>query len=128
MTHGVRMGHKTFIPLENPEQLESLLARSQTHPVVIFKHSGMCGTSAQAYDELEAFVEEEGSPEVYVVEVLDHRPLSQKIAARFGVRHESPQVLIVAGGQVGWHGSHYRVTADTIRRALLSIRTPLPDK
>src|SRR4051794_40529304 len=110
-----------FAPLVNPEQLDALVEESGRRPIAIFKHSGACGTSAQAYDELEAFLQDEGSDEeVYLVDVLRNRQLSEAIAARFRVRHESPQVLIIRNAEVRWHGSHFRVTAENIRKALLA--------
>lgn len=109
---------RAFVPLVSAEQIDALLEKSAQHAVAIFKHSGACGTSAQAYDELETFLQGAGSDDVYVVDVLVDRQLSQAIAARFKVRHESPQVLIIRGGQVRWHGSHFRVTAENIQKAL----------
>ena len=110
----------SFIPLVNAEQIDALLEKSAQRAIAIFKHSGACGTSAQAYDELETFLQGAGSDDVYVVDVLTDRPLSQALAARFKVRHESPQVLVIRGGQVRWHGSHFRVTAENIQKALLA--------
>jgi bacillithiol system protein YtxJ len=115
--------HQTPTPqalrlLEQAEQLQTVIDRSHERPVVIFKHSPLCGTSAQAYDELQLLIEDGHEAELYLVDVLRHRAASQAVSARFGIRHESPQVLVLREGQVGWHGSHYRVTADAIREAL----------
>lgn len=104
--------------LEEPDQLDALIDRSHRRPVVIFKHSRTCGTSAQAYDELQSLMDEAGEIDVCLVDVLRHRTASQAVASRFGVRHESPQVLVVRDGQVAWHGSHYCVTLDAVRRAV----------
>jgi bacillithiol system protein YtxJ len=106
-------------PLVNPEQLDDLIDRSRQRPVVIFKHSRACGTSAQAFDELQSLLHEGEAADVYLVDVLRHRSTSQAVASRFGIRHESPQVLVLRDGQVGWHGSHFRVTVEAIRQALV---------
>lgn len=108
---------RTFTPLATADAFEALLADSSAQPVVIFKHSPTCGTSAMAYDELSDLLEGDGA-EIHLLNVLTSRPLSQAVAARLGVRHESPQVLILKDGMVRWHGSHYRVTADAVRAAL----------
>ena len=113
-----RRAEKTFIELANTAQFESLIEASHTRPIVIFKHSRACGTSAEAYDELDDLLQHDDGVEVHLVDVLANRPLSRAIAERFAIRHESPQVLVLEGGQVRWHGSHYRVTADAVRRAL----------
>jgi len=49
-----------------------------------------------------------------MVDVIRQRPLSREIAARLGIRHESPQTILIRGGAVGWHASHYDVTADAL--------------
>jgi len=113
----------SFIALGTREQFDGLLAASGTAPVVLFKHSPTCGTSAQAYDELEALLHEEPPMAIHLVDVLSARPLSQAIAAQFGIRHESPQVLIIRDGRVVWHGSHWRVTADAVRTAAAEAST-----
>lgn len=110
---------RTFTSLSTPDQFEALLAESAERPVVLFKHSPTCGTSAMAYDELSDLLDGEGG-EIHLLDVLRSRPLSQAVAVRLGVRHESPQVFVLSGGAVRWHGSHYRVTADAVRKALQS--------
>jgi bacillithiol system protein YtxJ len=110
------------VEIRDPSELERLCDDSRRAPVVLFKHSPVCGTSAQAYDELEDLLHGGAPADVHLVNVLTSRPLSQLIAQRFGIRHESPQLLILRNGQVQWHGSHYRVTADPVRRALESLR------
>jgi bacillithiol system protein YtxJ len=49
-----------------------------------------------------------------LVDVIRQRPLSREIAARLGIPHESPQVIVIRGGTVRWHASHYEVTADAL--------------
>jgi bacillithiol system protein YtxJ len=60
---------------------------------------------------------------VHLIDVLRHRPLSQSVATRFQVRHESPQVLLVVNGQAKWSASHFGVTTDRITRALDAAST-----
>ncbi|MFN8064007.1 MAG: bacillithiol system redox-active protein YtxJ [Vicinamibacterales bacterium] len=111
----------TFIPLETQEQFDALLGDSVTRPVVIFKHSPACGTSGMAYDDLMDLFADANAPEIHLLNVLAHRSLSQAIATRLGVRHESPQVLVLKDGRAAWHGSHFRVTADALRKAVKDI-------
>ena len=44
-----------FIRLDRPEQMDQLVERSFTQPVIIFKHSPACGTSVYAFDELDGY-------------------------------------------------------------------------
>ena len=106
------------------DQLDDLIRRSQHTPVLIFKHSRTCGTSALAFDELEDFKQDNAPVDVVVVDVLAHRALSRAIAERFSIRHESPQALLMMGGDIRWHASHYRVTADAMRRAVAALEQP----
>jgi bacillithiol system protein YtxJ len=55
---------------------------------------------------------------VYWVDVKGQRPLSQEIAARLGITHESPQAILLRAGAPVWHDSHFGVTAEAIAREL----------
>lgn len=57
---------------------------------------------------------------VFLVDVLSQRPLSRRIAAILGIRHESPQIIVLRRGAPLWHASHYDVTADTLAREAIS--------
>lgn len=105
-------------------ELDAVLAHSATRPVLLFKHSPTCGTSAQAHEEIESLVEEGSLPaDVYLISVRASRAVSNAVAERFNLRHESPQVLLVRGGALMWHASHFRVTAAGIRAALRAPTT-----
>lgn len=107
-----------LIPLRDADGWRSALERSRGQPVVIFKHSPSCGTSARALRQVEALLRDTPGVAAYLVRVIEERPLSQRIAADLGVRHASPQALVVSAGKVRWHASHGRVTADRLRQAL----------
>lgn len=87
-------------------------------PAVIYKHSNRCPMCFLARREIEKF--SRGRPEVSVfeIDVIGSRPLSDLVAERFGVRHESPQAILVRDGQVTWSASHLSVTAKRIEKAL----------
>ena len=108
---------RTFTPIQTQAEIDALFEQSLRGPVVIFKHSPTCGTSAQAYDELVEYLAEDDALDVHLLDVLTRRPLSQALALRVQVRHESPQLLVLRDGAVAWHGSHWRVTADAVRAA-----------
>ena len=104
--------------LQSPADLEEAVRLSYEQPVVIFKHSATCGTSAMAHEEIEAFVEGAPWADVFVVSVHGGRAVSDEIAARFRVRHESPQALVIKNGVLAWHASHFRVTGEAVAAAL----------
>jgi len=105
--------------LRSAADLDHALERSRTRPLLIFKNSLTCGTSAVAFDELHDHLAE-GPREVdyAIVTVQTDREVSNAVAARLHVRHETPQVLLVRDGRVEWSVTHHRVTADELSRAL----------
>jgi bacillithiol system protein YtxJ len=113
--------------LRTSVDLEEAIRRSHEQPVVIFKHSATCGTSAMAHEEIEAFIEGAPWADVFVVSVHGGRAVSDEIAARFKVRHESPQALVIKNGALAWHASHFRVTSQAVAAAL-GPREPFPQK
>lgn len=112
--------HPDLWQLERPDDVDVLLSESRTRPVLLLKHSRTCGTSAQALDELLLHLEgrEGDAVRFALVTVQTHRALSNDLAARLGVRHETPQALLIKDGTVRWQASHFRVTADTIADAI----------
>ena len=105
--------------LETPAQLDSAVEASFSRPVLIFKHSLTCGRSAWAYREFEALVQaSQARAEAFLVHVQTARPVSTAIAERLGVRHESPQALLVVDGVVRWHASHGGLTRAAMTTAI----------
>ena len=108
-----------FQTLSTPDQLDRALDESARRPLVIFKHSPTCGISAQAFESIsEWMTHETRDADFFIVPVQASRGVSTLLAQRFGIRHESPQVMVIDRGEVSWHGSHYRATADSIATAL----------
>ena len=107
----------SFLPLESEADLQHALEASYEKPVLIFKHSIACHVSASAHAALNQ-LSSPADPPVYRLVVQPARSLSGIIAQRFNVRHESPQLLVVADGTVQAHTSHYGVTAGWVRTQL----------
>lgn len=93
--------------------LEELFARSNEEPVLIFKHSNSCPISAQAYKQMKQY-----KGDVSIIVVQQARDVSQAVEQRTGVRHESPQALVLRGGQVVWTASHFDITAAAVESAM----------
>jgi bacillithiol system protein YtxJ len=108
-----------LVELHTLEDLDRLLDEPSGAPVLIYKHSITCGTSGMALEEIGDLAAGPSiGARIGVVMVQPARDVSNDIARRFGVRHESPQVLLVQAGKVVWQASHYRVTAESISAAL----------
>ncbi len=102
-------------PLTGEDELDGALAA----PIaVLYKHSPLCGRSLRAQVEIERFMADHPGVPVYQIDVIRSRPLSREVERRLGIRHESPQALLLRAGAVLWHGSHGAVTAATLERAL----------
>jgi bacillithiol system protein YtxJ len=112
--------HPDLTPLQHIDQLDQLLTESTQRPLLLFKHSYSCGISAEALDELVDHLNS-GRPESVryaMVTVQTHRDLSNAVAAKLGVRHETPQALMIRDGRVVWTASHFRVTAKSVGAAI----------
>jgi bacillithiol system protein YtxJ len=111
--------HPNLTPLHRVEELDRLIADSQAQAVLLFKHSHTCGISAEALDELLAHLNDDIADVRYaMVTVQTHREVSNAVSARLGVRHETPQALLVKDGRVVWSASHFRVNAEELAKAL----------
>jgi len=108
-----------LIILDSVDALERVIVASEERLVLLFKHSVTCGTSAQAHDELlEHLGTGQHDAQYAIVTVQTHRDISDAVATRLNVRHETPQALLIQDGRVVWEASHFRVTADTIQDAI----------
>lgn len=103
-----------FIELESLDKLDHLFNESYERPVVLFKHSSSCGISAGVY-HLVGHV----SSDVNVVVIQNHRDISNEIATRTGVRHESPQAIVLINGKPVYSASHYDIEAANIEASLV---------
>ena len=110
---------KTLQPLADIAALEAAIAESRERPVLLFKHSRTCGISCEAFEELHAHIAEHPDGAAYkLITVQSHRNVAEEVTSRLGIRHESPQAIVIRNGDVVWHGSHFRITADQLKRVL----------
>jgi bacillithiol system protein YtxJ len=89
---------------------------------VVYKHSPICPTSGLAYEEMRSLRRLQQDVPVYLVDVIQSRPLSRYIAERVGVVHASPQAIILRAGVPAWHGSHFDLRADTMAQKLEALK------
>lgn len=110
-----------FIAIDDKAALDRFLLEANGRPVVIMKHSNTCGVSSRAYRAMTDF---EG--QVGLVVVQDARDVSEEVARRTGVPHETPQVLILRDDKVMFTVSHFDVKAETIEAELRRIHEGTP--
>lgn len=113
--------------LQEHAQLNEICKLSEAEPVLIYKHSTRCATSALVLNRLERnWNPEEMAPvKPYLLDLLTFRELSDAVSHLFGIRHESPQVLLIEKGKVIYETSHhsidYHVLKDVINRTKQTI-------
>ncbi|HLZ88875.1 MAG TPA: bacillithiol system redox-active protein YtxJ [Puia sp.] len=98
-----------WIKLQSENQLEEIRERSVSRPQLIFKHSTRCSTSALVKGRLERAQQPEAI-DFYYLDLISHRPVSNRIAETFFVEHESPQVLLIRNGECVYDESHLGIT------------------
>jgi monothiol bacilliredoxin len=111
---------KSLIPLVDVQSLDAAIAESRERPVLLFKHSRYCGISCEALDELHAHIDAraDGAITYRMITVQTHRPVSDAAAQKLGIRHETPQAILLRDGKAIWNASHFRITATQLAEAL----------
>lgn len=104
-----------WIPLTELDQLEAIDNASALKPVLIFKHSTRCSISRAALGRLERAwtADNDAAHSIYFLDLLRYRPLSNAIADRYGIEHESPQTLVISNGKCIQVDAHLGIGYDT---------------
>ena len=101
--------------LNSTEQLDTIVEESKSQPVAIFKHSTRCGISRMVLKSFErSYTEDQVSAKLYMLDLLNHRDISNEIAERFQVFHESPQLVVISNGEVKNHASHQDISIQMV--------------
>jgi bacillithiol system protein YtxJ len=108
------MGNK-FFEIDDTAALENLMSDSRQKPVIVFKHSNACSISTRAYREMEMV-----QAEVNILVVQSAREISRELANLTGVRHETPQVIVLRDGKAVWNASHFEIQAAAVIEAFES--------
>ena len=115
----VKTSNVNWIPLTSLEQIEEIKEISATEPILIFKHSTRCGISRMVIKLFEKrFNNSITKQNVYYLDVLNYRKVSDEVGYAFQVFHESPQLLVVKEGVVVEHASHYDILELTYYKAV----------
>src|SRR5436190_9073194 len=103
---------KALTSLQDVDSLDAAIAESRERPVLLFKHSRYCGVSCEALDELQAHIARGSTGAAYkMITVQTHRAISDAAAQKLGIRHETPQAILLREEKVIWNASHFRITA-----------------
>lgn len=106
-----------FFTLDKMEQFDEIDEISNTKPVVFFKHSTRCSISRMALKQFETeFNFPEEKIDWYLLDLLNHRDLSNEIASRYNVVHQSPQILVIQNGKAVFNTSHDSIAAEDLKQ------------
>lgn len=100
-----------FVPVEDETALATVFA--QPGPALLLLHDPYCAISSAAFREMAKL-----SHPVALVDVAGSPELSREIEARTGVRHQSPQAIVLVDGEAVWAASHFRVSEQAVTEAL----------
>jgi bacillithiol system protein YtxJ len=105
-----------WIPLTDLGQLNEISELSNEKPVVIFKHSTRCSISRMALKQFENEYDlSDTEVTTYFLDLIAFRDISNEIASRFVVVHQSPQLLLLVGGKSVYEVSHSAIDADELK-------------
>jgi len=120
------MTNLNWTAINSKDVLDAAIEKSFSHPILIYKHSIRCSLSSIVKSRMErGWGQEPLNIDCYFLDLINFRDLSNQVAERFGVAHESPQILIIADGTCVDHMSHLAVTHQNIKQSTPLQRTPL---
>lgn len=105
--------------LTSIEQLNQLVLRAQEKPILIFKHSTRCGISSMALNSFKMnWTSDNDLAELYLLDLLRFRDVSNEVAEITGVIHQSPQAIVLRGTEVIYEETHSGIDARKIESIL----------
>ena len=107
-----------WLQLIDISQLDEIEDASNSKLVVIFKHSTRCSISRMALRQFENEFEANENVLPYYLDLLNHRDISNEIASKFSVVHQSPQLLIISKEKCIYNASHSDIDAGVIKTYL----------
>jgi bacillithiol system protein YtxJ len=102
-----------IIPVTSIDMLEQLFARSHDAPVLLFNCDMSCPRCIPAYQLMTRI-----GGDVALIDVICAKHIALALAERTGIRHESPQVVLLRDGRAVWSAAHYAITFGSVRHAL----------
>ncbi len=119
----IKKMNKEWTNLTEENQIAEIIALSNSIPVYIFKHSTTCGISAQAKENVEISFKNTDKPFLfYYLDLLKYRSVSNEVASKLNVHHQSPQLILVHDGRVAFTTSHHKIKANILEDSLSLLK------
>ncbi|MBO6606767.1 bacillithiol system redox-active protein YtxJ [Psychroserpens sp.] len=103
-------------PLTQVEQLDVIERRSLTKTQIIFKHSTRCGISRMVMNQFIEQFDLDMQADLYYLDLLSYRDVSNETGYKFQVVHQSPQLLVIKNGITVAHASHGSINDIDLQR------------
>lgn len=100
--------------LANTDQIDEIKVASKHKMQIIFKHSTRCIISKMALKRFEDEFNLEGQIDLYYLDLIKYRDISNRIADDFEIIHQSPQILLIKDGKVIYNESHEGIDAGVL--------------
>ncbi|MGJ8685735.1 MAG: bacillithiol system redox-active protein YtxJ [Nonlabens sp.] len=105
--------------LESEDQLNNLISNSKKKTKVIFKHSTRCGISRMVLKNFESgYTLKDEDASFYLLDLLNHRELSNTIASRLNVMHQSPQIIVIDNEEIIHTDSHHGIDIKRVEQLI----------
>ncbi len=119
----IKKMNKIWSNLTEESQIAEIIALSISIPIYIFKHSTTCGISAQAKENLEISFKNTDKPFLlYYLDLLKYRSISNEVASKLNVHHQSPQLILVHNGEVAFTTSHHKIKTNILEDSLSLLK------
>lgn len=105
-----------WLPLTRVDQLETIATKSEGKTQLIFKHSTRCGISRMVMSQFESAYNLDLNADLYYLDLLNYRDVSNEVGYKFQVMHQSPQLLIIRNGVAVAHDSHGAINEMDLER------------
>ena len=105
--------------LETIEALDELIIKSYNAPIVLFKHSTRCSISSMALNRMSSGIED---MDFSLLDIIAYRDISNEVATRFNLIHQSPQVLIIHQGKCIFNTSHLGISSSVVEKQLAFVK------
>jgi monothiol bacilliredoxin len=108
-----------WLDLTDINQIEAITLQSNEKPILIFKNSTRCGVSRMSLKNFESEYDLNEIPiDLYFLDILKYRSISNEISIKFKVQHQSPQVIVLKNEKVIYHDSHFSICVKAIKKIL----------
>lgn len=103
-----------WIEISNLDELDQAINESRDKPAIFFKHSTRCSISSMALNRFESDWSEDANGNLYFIDLIKNRDVSNKLSEKANVFHQSPQVIVLKDNKTVYDASHSAISVNEI--------------